>query len=134
MNRYPWLDACLLSQAGVQRDYKVEWGWQRYLVGGKMFAAVCNPEPKYQTVGGHEIVTLKCDPALGELLCAQHEHIVPGFYMDKRNWISVFLDGCVPDEVLRDLCLRSYALVLQSLTKKAQREILSQPPSEQKDQ
>ena len=128
------MDACLLSQAGVQRDYKVEWGWQRYLVGGKMFAAVCNPEPKYQTVGGHEIVTLKCDPALGELLCAQHEHIVPGFYMDKRNWISVFLDGCIPDDVLRDLCLRSYALVLQSLTKKAQREILSQPPSEQKDQ
>ncbi|HIT69873.1 MAG TPA: hypothetical protein IAC36_08235, partial [Candidatus Aphodomonas merdavium] len=46
----------------------------------------------------------------------------------------VLLDGCVPDEVLRDLCLRAYALVLQSLTKKAQREILSQPPSEQKDQ
>lgn len=43
--------------------------------------------------------------------------------MDKRNWISVFLDGAVPDDVLRDLCQRSYALVFGKLTKKLQREI-----------
>ena len=39
--------------------------------------------------------------------------------MDKRNWNSVYLDGDLPDEVLRTLCDRSYALVFGKLTIKA---------------
>ena len=43
--------------------------------------------------------------------------------MDKRNWNSVFPDGTVPNDVLRELCGRSYQLVFQKLMKKLQREI-----------
>ena len=42
----------------------------------------------------------------------------------KRHWISVFLDGEVPEDVLRDLCDCSYRLVFGKLTKKLQRELL----------
>ena len=123
MNKYQWLDEYLRGQKGCAKDYKAEWGWWRYRVGGKMFAAVCQPGPEHGIYGGRELVTLKCEPMLGELLRAEYPDILPGFYADKRCWISVFLAGEVPDELLRDLCGSSYQLVFKGLTKKLQREI-----------
>lgn len=123
MNRYEWLDGYLLEKAGAERDFKVEWGWHRYLVRDKMFAAVCMPDPKYKPHDGREMVILKCEPPLAELFRAQYPDVVPGFYCDKANWNSVYLDGIVPDEILKDMCDRSYQLVFSKLTKKVQREI-----------
>lgn len=133
MNRYEWLDACLLSQAGAAKDFKAEWGWHRYLVDGKMFAATCQPGSEHKVTAGREIVTLKCDPTISELLRDQYPDIIPGFYCDKRHWISVFLDGGVPDDVLRELCVRSHQLVFSKLAKKKQAEILSKCSSLQED-
>ena len=101
MNRYPWLDEALLALPGCEKDFKEEWGWHRYQVGGKLFAATCAPGPEHKVVGGHEILSVKCDPQLSELLRSQYPDIVPGFYMDKRCWISILLDGSVPDDLLR---------------------------------
>lgn len=123
MNQYDWLDEYLQSKKGCTKDYKPEWEWWRYQVGGKLFAATCQPGPEHKGYDERELLTLKCEPMFGELLRSEYPDIVPGFYMDKRNWISVFLDGTVPDEVLRELCDRSYALVFGKLTKKLQREI-----------
>lgn len=124
MNHYPWLDEHLLSMPGAVKDFKVEWQWFRYLVAGKMFAAVCCPGPEHKTVAGRELVTLKCEPSMAELLREEFSDVIPGFYMDKRNWISVFLDGAVAEDVLRDLCERSYRLVMEKLPKKVQKELL----------
>ncbi len=123
MNQYQWLDSYLLRKAGSERDYKMEWEWQRYLVRGKMFAAVCKPDPKYKPHDGREMVILKCEPPLAELLREKYPDIVPGFYCDKANWNSIYLDGAVPEPVLMDLCDRSYQLVFAKLPKKVQREI-----------
>ena len=123
-DRYPWADEYLLSLPGAAKDFKVEWGWTRYQVGGKLFAAVCAPGAEHKLFGGHKLLSLKCDPALSELLRGEYADIFPGFYMDKRCCISVLLDGEVPDDLLRDLCRKSHALVFEKLTKKAQREIL----------
>lgn len=124
MNRYPWLDGYLLSKPGAVRDYKAEWSWERYLVGGRMFAATCCPGPQYVQHAGREMVILKFDPLLAEALRAEYPEVVPGFYSDKRNWNSVYLDGALPEETLRDMCDMSYGLVFSRLTKKAQREVL----------
>lgn len=124
MNRYDWLDAYLLSFPGAVKDYKLEWQWHRYLVAGKMFAATCQPDPKYQPHDGREMVLLKCEPLLAEALRAEYPDVVPGFYCDKRCWNTVYLDGAVPNGALRDMCDRSYALVFGKLTKKVQKEIL----------
>ena len=35
-----WLHAYLFDKPGVTKDYKVEWGWDRYMVGGKLFACL----------------------------------------------------------------------------------------------
>ena len=106
---YEWLDAYLLSFPGVEKDYQPVWQWFRYKVRGRLFAAVCSPGPEYKIYGGHDLVNLKCGAAEGELLRARYPDILPGFYSDKRTWISCLLDGELPEEVLRDLCGRSYA-------------------------
>ena len=123
-HNYPFLDALLRSYPGSIWDYKAEWGWERYQVSGKMFAATMQPGPQYREYAGRRLVSLKCDPAWAEQLRAEHpDDILPGFYADKRHWISVDLDGEVPEELLRELCDHSYRLVFAKLTKKVQREI-----------
>lgn len=124
MTSHDWLDAHLLAKPGATKDYKVEWEWQRYQVGGKMFAATMRPGPQHREYAGRNLVSLKCDPAWSEQLRAEHPDILPGFYADKRCWISVDLDGNVPENLLRELCDHSYNLVFNKLTKKLQRAIL----------
>lgn len=123
---YECLDAYLLEKAGAVHDYKIEWQWDRYLVQGKMFAAICTPDPKYKPHSGRTMVMLKCDPLLAELFRSEYPDVVPGFYCDKRCWNSVYLDGGVPDEVLKNMCDMSYQLVFEKLSKKVQKEILGE--------
>ena len=114
----------LLSMPGAVWDYKAEWGWDRYRVGEKMFAALCRPGLEHAAeYAGHPLLTLKCEPLEAELLRGQYPDILPGFYMDKRNWISIRLDGAVPQELIQQLCVKSYRRVTQTLSKKRQKEI-----------
>lgn len=114
---YAWLDGELQKLPGATRDFKVEWQWIRYQVGGKMFAATLTDGD------GHAVVSLKLDPLEGEFLRGQYPDITPGYYMNKRHWNSIRLDGEVPDDLLRALTRKSYRLVLEGLPKK-QRESL----------
>ena len=127
MNKYQWLDSYLLEKRGCVKDYKLEWGWFRYQVGGKLFAATCQPGEEHKGYDCRELLTLKCEPRFAELMRAEYPDIIPGFYMDKKRWISIFLDGEVPDDVVRHLCDCSYELVLGGLTKKLQRQISEEP-------
>lgn len=127
MNKYEWLDEYLLSKPGVTKNFKEEWQWWRYMVGGKMFAATMHPSEKYAPeYAEKDLISLKCDPMLAELLRKTNEDIMPGFYTDKRNWNSVCLSGDVPDELMREMCDNSYNLIFSKLTKKAQKEILGE--------
>ena len=125
--KYEWLDEYLLSLPGAEKDYKAEWGWFRYMIRGKLFAAVCTPGAKHKPeYAGHDLVNLKCDPGRGEILRAAHPEILPGFYCDKRQWIACLLDGSLPDDILRELCAQSHELTLRKLPKYVQREILGE--------
>jgi predicted DNA-binding protein (MmcQ/YjbR family) len=44
--------------------------------------------------------------------------------MNKTHWNSIYLDGCVPEESLKEFIEKSYHLVLSGLSKKKQDEIL----------
>ena len=116
--RYTWLDEYLLAKPGVTKDLQPEWNWIRYHVGGKMFAAIClsdADEPVY--------ITLKLEPLEGEFWRGQYADVIPGYYMNKTHWNSIKPDGAVPDEIIRDMLDKSYALVLSSFSRKRQREI-----------
>lgn len=118
--RYDWMDDYLLKKRSVTKDLQPVWNWIRYQIGGKMFAALCLDD-KDQLY----YINLKVDPTEGEFLRDQYEDILPGYYSDKRNWISVRPDGAVPDELLKDLLDKAYCLMLQGFSKKRQREILN---------
>ena len=118
-NNCEWLDTYLRSFPAVKRDYKKEWEWIRYQVGEKMFAAICK-----DASGTRDIITIKLDVMDGEFLRGQYKDIIPGHYMNKAHWNSVYLDGEVPVNILKELIEKSYYLVLGRLSKKKQKEIL----------
>ncbi len=117
--KYEWMDAYLLGKKGVRKDFKAEWNWQRYMIADKMFAAVC-----YDDQNRPVLITLKLEPAEGDLLRRLHEDIIPGYYMNKIYWNSFKVDGNISDDMLKVLLDKSYALVLQGFSKKKQAEIL----------
>ena len=117
--KYEWIDEYLLKKPGVTKDLQKDWNWIRYQIGGKMFAAICrddNDLPYY--------ITLKLEPLEGDFWRKQYEDIIPGYYMNKVHWNSVKADGNVPDDILKDLLEKAYKIVLGSLSKKKQKEIL----------
>ena len=117
--KYEGIEEYLMKKPGVTRDLQKEWNWIRFQIGGKMFAAICRDDddrPYY--------ITLKLEPLEGEFWRTQYEDIIPGYYMNKTHWNSVKADGEVPDDILKDLLEKAYKIVLGSLSKKKQKEIL----------
>ncbi|MCR4996756.1 MAG: MmcQ/YjbR family DNA-binding protein [Butyrivibrio sp.] len=117
--KYEWIDEYLLKMPGVSKDLQKDWNWIRYWIGEKMFVAIClddNDKPYY--------ITLKLEPLEGDFWRKQYEDIIPGYYMNKTHWNSVKADGNVPDDILMDLLEKAYRIVLESLSKKRQKEIL----------
>lgn len=82
-----------------------------YKVGGKMFAATVPEEFPSR-------INLKCDPERAEDLRDRHSAIVPGFHMNKKHWNTLYLDGSLPANLIRELIDHSYDLVVASLPKK----------------
>ncbi len=119
--KYEWIDEYLLKMPGVSKDLQKDWNWIRYRIGEKMFVAIClddNDKPYY--------ITLKLEPLEGDFWRKQYEDIIPGYYMNKTHWNSVKADGNVPDDILMDLLEKAYRIVLESLSKKRQKEILDE--------
>jgi predicted DNA-binding protein (MmcQ/YjbR family) len=114
---YGWLDTYCLSKKGAIKDFKMEWDATRYLIGGKMFAMQGGDKE------GKAVITLKCEPLFGRMLREQYSDIIPGYYMNKEHWNSVYLDGDTPDEVMQQMVDMSYELVLGGLSKKKVKEI-----------
>ncbi|ANP72310.1 MmcQ/YjbR family DNA-binding protein [Cryobacterium arcticum] len=57
-------------------------------------------------------VSLKCDPEEGRALREEFPaHIIPGYHLNKKHWITIVLDGFVPDELVENLLRDSHALV-----------------------
>ena len=76
----------------------------------KWFAVVMDvPKNKLGLEGADalDVVNLKCDPILiGSL--RKEPGIFPAYHMSKANWVSVALDGSVPDEQIKLLLDMSY--------------------------
>ena len=116
--KYPWFEEYCTSKKGAYKEYKEEWGAFRYMIRDKMFCMHGGDKE------GKEIITLKLEPMHGQFLREQYNGvIIPGYYMNKEHWNSVYVDGDVPDEVLRDMADKSYELILGAFSKKAQNEI-----------
>ena len=82
-----------------------------FKVGGKMFAVL-------PLVGEPGSVNLKVEPELGRSLVHDYPAITPGYHMNKRHWVTVQLDGTIPEKALRNLIEDSHDLVVAGLPAK----------------
>jgi len=81
-----------------------------FKVMGKMFILIALEERPLR-------VTLKCDPDLSLALRAKYQAVIPGYYMNKKHWNTVTLDGTIPDEEILGMINFSYELVVRGLKK-----------------
>ncbi len=70
-----------------------------------------------------EYVNLKVDPQRSLELQEQYDTITPGYHMNKKHWISVAMDESLPDELVEELIVDSYRLVLKSLPKRVRERV-----------
>lgn len=100
------------AKKGVTEEFPFGENILVYKVMGKMFALT--------DVDQFESINLKVDPEQGILLQEQYAAVQPGYHMNKKHWITIVMDGSVPDRLLQQWIEHSYNLVVSGLTKKQQ--------------
>lgn len=80
--------------------------WDVFKVRGRVFMLLT-------ALNGHPIVTLKADPADVKALCEAYSQIIPGYHMNKKNWITLRPGGELDQQLVEDLVTESYLLVIE---------------------
>lgn len=109
MISFETLEKQLLGFKGAYLDFPFGPEAAVFKVMGKMFALVAWQEKPLT-------ITLKCDPEKALEYRAIFAAVQPGYYMNKRHWNTVTLDGSAPDDVLDEMIAASYGLVVKGLT------------------
>lgn len=99
-----------ITKKGVSEEFPFGEQTLVYKVMGKMFALT--------DIDNFESVNLKVEPEHGVELREQYDAVRPGYHMNKKHWITVVMDGSVPDKQFQQWVDDSYNLVVVSLTRK----------------
>lgn len=121
MGKYQWLDELLLEQKGTEKIFQPAWQAYKYMLRDKMYAYIGMNDKKKRP-----ILTLKLEPELSEMLRIDYCDIVPGYYMNKLYWSTVYLDGDVPQKLYEKIITASHKALLSSFSQKVQKEIMGE--------
>lgn len=72
---------------------------------------------------GQAVINLKVMPDHGSMLRDLYTYIRTGWHMNKQHWISVYTDDALDEEMVQDLVINSYELVVSRLKKVEQKRI-----------
>lgn len=88
-----------------------------FKVGNKMFSLI--------NIHEHDRISINLKYPKDKIfdIRSAFKEIKPGYHMNKDNWNTVYLDGDLDDEFIKELIDISYDIVFSSLTKKIQKEI-----------
>ena len=50
-----------------------------------------------------DLLNLKCDPELSQMILIDHQTIFPAYHMNKKHWISVVLNQCQHTHQIEEL-------------------------------
>ena len=64
---------------------------------------------------GEFSVNLKNDPEKIVQMREEFPAVSPGYHMNKKHWNTVFIDGSIPSELIREWIVESYEQVLKGL-------------------
>lgn len=93
---------------GAELTHPFGFDWDVYKVRGKVFMLLTD-------VTGEPIVTVKADPADSQALREQYECITTAYHMNKRHWITLHPSEDLPAQLVDDLVVESYLLVVEGL-------------------
>lgn len=114
MNIESYRNICMDMQ-GVTEEFPFDKNTLVFKVMGKMFALT--------DLDLFTSINLKCTPEAGVELRERNPAVQPGYHMNKKHWITVQMDGSVPDKLLKSWIVESYNLVAKTLTR-SQKAIL----------
>ncbi len=86
-------------------------------VQGKMFALLPLDNPETQ-------ISLKCDPERAIQLREEYSAIVPAWHFNKKHWNTVIINPEITKDLLYELIIHSYNLVVAGLPRKLREEII----------
>jgi predicted DNA-binding protein (MmcQ/YjbR family) len=98
-----------LSKKGVTEEFPFGEETIVFKVMGKMFTLA--------DVIQYTSINLKCDPEIGAELRERYPAVQPGYHMNKKHWITVAMDGSVPEKLIKAWIEASYELVVSGLSK-----------------
>ena len=90
-----------------------------FKVGGKIFMLM-------GVAHGRLHVSLKSDPEKSLLNQAIYRSVEPGYHLNKKHWISLYAGDDISPELVADLVLDSWNLVVDKLPKRDQKRIRPQ--------
>jgi len=90
-----------------------------FKVGGKIFMLM-------GVARGRPHVSLKADPEKSLLNQAIYRSLEPGYHLNKKHWISLYAGDDITPELVTDLVLDSWHLVVDKLPKRDQKRIRPQ--------
>ena len=114
---YDTLCAYLDQKPGARRDMPFGPDSLVYKVLSKMFALVAWQADPLK-------ISLKADPIDAVILRKQYPAVKPGYYMSKKHWNTITLDGSIPDEELLRMIDDSYNLVAKGMTRADKAELI----------
>jgi predicted DNA-binding protein (MmcQ/YjbR family) len=109
-------DYCLLKP-GATEGFPFGEDTLVFKVGGKMFLLT--------GLSDGNRFNVKCDPELAVELRERYTEVQPGYHMNKTMWNTVFMDGSLTRKQLCEMIDHSYDLIVKSLPKKIQAEIIA---------
>ena len=107
--------ACGLPGAVLDKPFEDDFETTvfRHGEGGKWFGLLMSVEKSRVGLCGEgkaDVLNLKCDPEESFIVREMYEGIIPAYHMNKRHWISVILNGSVPEDFTERLIEKSYDL------------------------
>ena len=103
------VEAYILSMPNARLDYPFGEETAVYKAGEKMFAIVAEGSTPIR-------LSLKCDPALSQVLREKYESVMPGYHLNKKHWNTLLLTGQLDWPEVQDLIRHSYQLVTGELS------------------
>lgn len=67
---------------------------------------------------GYININVKTAPQWGDFWRSTYTSVIPGYHQNKRHWITIILDGTVPDEDIRKMISESYTLITDCPSKR----------------
>lgn len=116
MNIEELRDYCI-TKKGVTESFPFDEETLVFKVMNKMFLLT--------NINKNLSMNVKCDPEKAIELREQYNSVLPGWHMNKKHWNTVDIDGSISDQQLKEWIDHSYNLIVASLTKKLQNELLS---------